>query len=439
MPISVPEPVEERGKKDARRHRDKQKEILKERLPELIGNEDIITGKRNRIVKIRIRSLDIPHFRPAQEEEGGGIGQGDGREGDPIGQRPVPGAGGAGGDESGDHMIDTEVDLSEAIEMMLEDLGLPNLQPKNVKEFMVSLGINFEGRDKIGPRPLMDNKATAKEGIKRFWHFLRHLQKESGRDELACYDALVKTKGIINDALKLLADVNFRAVSTEIVPFPIVYHDDERYHRIEEAEAPQSQAVVIAMMDVSGSMDDMKKYLARSMLFWIVEFLRVTYKQLEVRFIIHDSEAKLVDEHDFFHTNESGGTTSSSAYKLAGELIDSEYPTSEWNVYCFHFSDGDDSSPAAAILEVINLIDRGINLFGYGEVDSPKLGLGGDRHLLKMFSADLPNVMNSNDDGTFMVVGKADYPFLGMRVVSKEDILPSIKQFLRKERWAYDE
>ena len=89
-------------------------------------------------------------------------------------------------------------------------------------------------------------------------------------------------------------------------------------------------------------MDVTKKYFARSFFFWMVSFLRTLYEHVEIRFIAHTTEAKLVDEQEFFHKGESGGTSCASAYELAVKLIDTEYPTSRWNVYPFHFSDGED-------------------------------------------------------------------------------------------------
>ncbi len=432
MPITIPEPIEERGKKDARRHREKQKEALKERIPEIIAEEDIITGKRDRIVKIRIRSLDIPHFRHDQSEEPTvGVGQGGGEPGDIIGERPNPDGPYSAGSEPGVGYIETEVDIQEVIGWMLEDLGLPNLQTKNIKEFLVSLGMEISGRSTVGPRPLLDNRATAKEGIRRFWHFLRYLEKETSLAELVCYDALKKAQGILTDALEALKDPNFQATSTEIEPFAIIYHDDQRYHRIEEAKTPESRAVVIAMMDVSGSMDTTKKYLARSMLFWLVEFLRHVYQRLEIRFILHTAEARIVDEHEFFHTGESGGTRSYAAYRLAGKLLDDEYPASEWNTYLFHFSDGEDEDPKETLQELRKLFERKINMFGYGEVNTEPLN---DRRLLRIFSAELP-VAAIPDQKNFIAVGQNNCPFLGMRIAEKGHILPVIREFLKKERW----
>ena len=124
------------------------------------------------------------------------------------------------------------------------------------------------------------------------------------------------------------------------------------------------------MMDVSGSMDTMKKYFARSFFFWMLSFLRTIYKHVEIRFIAHTTEAKLVDEHEFFHKGESGGTNCHSAYDLAAELIDAEYPTSRWNVYPFHFSDGEDWDADRTVQSLKSLLERGVSAFGYGEIQT---------------------------------------------------------------------
>ena len=107
---------------------------------------------------------------------------------------------------------------------------------------------------------------------------------------------------------------------------------------------PQSNAVMIFIMDVSGSMGDEQKEIVRIESFWIDAWLRSQYKGLESRYIIHDAVAKEVDRDTFFRTRESGGTMISSAYKLCAKMIDDDFPPTEWNIYPFHFSDGDNWS-----------------------------------------------------------------------------------------------
>ena len=128
------------------------------------------------------------------------------------------------------------------------------------------------------------------------------------------------------------------------------------------------------MMDVSGSMGDEQKEIVRIESFWIDTWLTKQYKGLETRFIIHDAVAREVDRDTFFHTRESGGTMISSAYKLCAQIIDDDYPPDEWNIYPFHFSDGDNWSmdDTLACVELLKkkLLPR-VNMFAYGQVESP--------------------------------------------------------------------
>jgi uncharacterized sporulation protein YeaH/YhbH (DUF444 family) len=168
--ITVPEPIAERGKKDARRHREKQREAIRKQLPEIISEESIITRGRGKTVRVPIRSINIPHFRPGSRQKEGskgqagaggvGIGQGSSRPGDVIGRRPAPhqGPGGEAGDEAGQDIIESEIELEELISMMLEDLGLPRLEKKEVAELEVVLGFKIRGIKKSGPKPLLDPK-----------------------------------------------------------------------------------------------------------------------------------------------------------------------------------------------------------------------------------------------------------------------------------------
>jgi len=430
MAIVNSDSVGERGKKDARRHREKQKEgVIKNQLPEIFSEEAIITGKGKRTVKIPIRYIEIPTFRPAQNSgESYGIGQGNGD--------------GWGADnEPGIDYIETEVEIEELIEMMLEDLGLPNLVNKPAKQILVELGFKISGKSRSGPWSLLNSAATAKEGIKRFWGYLRYLQKETGKDELSCFDVLKRSNGILKDALEILKDSNFQPQAKTFEPFPVFDNEDLRFHKIKKEKRPESQAVIIAMMDVSGSMSIDKKYLARSMLFWLTAFLRDIYERVEIRFIIHHTDAKLVDEKTFFSTGESGGTCCYSAYELAENLIDTQYPTNQWNVYLFHFSDGDDFDPSRSTEALKKCLNKDISMFGYGQI-SPEMSIEkmlgksnvGDNNLLGVFAKQLP-IIHSNNHGLQIFAGKENCPFIGVVINDKKQIWPAIQEYLKKGRW----
>jgi uncharacterized sporulation protein YeaH/YhbH (DUF444 family) len=178
---------------------------------------------------------------------------------------------------------------------------------------------------------------------------------------------------------------------------------------------PVANAVILYMMDVSGSMGDEQKEIVRIESFWIDTWLQHQYEGIETRFIIHDAVAREVDRDTFFRTRESGGTMISSAYKLASEILDQDYPPSEWNVYLFHFSDGDNWSVDDTLLCVHELKDKllpAANVFCYGQVESP-YGSG-------QFIRDL--------DEHF----RDDERLLTSEIRDRDGIVDSIKDFLGK-------
>ena len=125
------------------------------------------------------------------------------------------------------------------------------------------------------------------------------------------------------------------------------------------------------MMDVSGSMTRQRKELVRMTAFWIDMWLQNNYKNLTSRYIVHDVNAKEVDAHTFYHLRESGGTRISSAYDLCRQIIADDYDPEEWNIYGFHFSDGENFGGAddRRCLKLLSdeLLPK-LNLFGYGQV-----------------------------------------------------------------------
>jgi uncharacterized sporulation protein YeaH/YhbH (DUF444 family) len=169
------------------------------------------------------------------------------------------------------------------------------------------------------------------------------------------------------------------------------------------------------MMDVSGSMGDEQKEIVRIESFWIDTWIQTNYNGVMTRYIIHDAVAQEVDKDTFFHTRESGGTVISSAYELCHKIIDDEYPQELWNIYVFHFSDGDnwsggDTDRCINILKS-DLLPK-VNLFGYGQVEST-YGSGQFIRELEGNASDIDNLVLS-------------------RIENKDDIYQSIKDFLGK-------
>ncbi|GEA17471.1 sporulation protein YhbH [Moorella sp. E306M] len=320
-----------KGYLDQQRHQEKVREAIRKNLPQIITEESIIMGKGKKVVRIPIRSLEEYHFR-FNYNQGRNVGQGSGgtRKGTVIGREAPEGAGkGSGaGDQPGIDYYEAEVTLEEVQEMLFRDLELPNLQEKK-KPILASPTYEFRDVRRKGLMGNLDKKRTLLENLKR---------------------NAMKGKLCIGG----------------ITP------EDLRFKTWEEKMRYETSAVVFAMMDTSGSMGTYEKYIARTFFFWMVRFLRTRYQQVEIVFIAHHTQAREVSEEEFFARGESGGTRCSSAYQLALEIIDKRYPPADYNIYPFHFTDGDNlPSDNEACLEAVQQLLPKVNLLGYGEIVNP--------------------------------------------------------------------
>ncbi len=323
-------------RQDHSRFRDIIKGRIKENFKRYITHGEMIGKRENEYVKIPIPHIDIPRFKYGPKQQGG-VGQGQGNPNDSVDGEQAPGQG-AAGNEPGEHMLEVDVSLEELAEILGEQLTLPRIQPKGHKSIDTT-HTKYTGLSPVGPESLRHFKSTYKQALRR-------------SIALGAYDP----------------------DNPVIVPIK----KDLRYKSYKTIIKPQANAVVIYMMDVSGSMGEEQKEIVRLESFWINTWLRHHYKGLHTRFIIHDAGAKEVDEKTFFSTSESGGTLISSAYNLCKKIIDEEYPVEEWNIYPFHFSDGDnwsseDTQYCVKMLKE-DLLNK-VNVFCYGQVES-KYGSG---------------------------------------------------------------
>jgi sporulation protein YhbH len=423
--------LSQRGLRDAARHREKIRESIQKNIADIISDASIITRKRGQIVKVPIRGLKSYRFVFRRESSGGtGVGQGKGEKGDIIGRQPINGDPGQPGDQPGVDFLETEIDIEELLDMMLEDLGLPNLKEKAFSETAVPKGWKYDSIEKTGIIARLDKKRTLKEAVKRTAVFVGDLMKKTGQSETVCKIALSKARGDLVRAEKILQECILKKDAEDFIP---LFSEDLRYRTLQRDVEYHANAVVLAMMDVSGSMGTMKKYLARSFFFWLVEFLRQIYNHVQIRFIAHTTEAKLVDEHEFFHKGESGGTFCHSAYDLAIHLVETEYNPSRWNIYPFHFSDGEDFGPLKTVASARRLMKMGINMLGYGEI---REDLYATSRLMESFAEEL-NVkrrrFDESDFETFIGTDQAT-PFVGTVLKDKSHVYLALKEFLRKEK-----
>lgn len=322
-----------KGEQDQRRHADKVKEAIKNNLPDLISSESIILSDGQKTTRIPIRSLDEYKLR-YNFEKTKHVGQGDGNSkvGDVIAKSPGKqsgqgtGKGQGAGDKPGIDYYEADVSIMEIENLFFKELELPHLKRKQEPDITVN-SIDYRDIRRKGLMGNIDKRRTILSAIKR----------------------------------------NARDGKTQIYP---IREEDLRFKTWETIIKPESRAVILAMMDTSGSMGVWEKYIARSFFFWMTRFLRTKYEKVSIQFIAHHTEATVVSEEDFFSKGESGGTICSSAYIKALELIEAKYPPSKYNIYPFHFSDGDNlSSDNPKCSRLVNEIMEITDFFGYGEIN----------------------------------------------------------------------
>ena len=358
--------LSEKGHKDAARHREKIDKAIRENVRDVIGNESIITRKGKKKVKITVKGLKDYRFIYG-ESDNAGVGQGDGKPGDIIDQQPKEYDGNDGpGQKEGEDLMETEVDIDYLLQIMFEDLGLPWIEEKTKATKLVPKGWKFESISKIGIKPKIHKKKTIMESIKRNILYVSEIVNETHCSRDDGNKALAQANGDIKDAINIIK--NKKLTNNEKRIF--INNNDLRYKQIEEDTEYHSNAVVIAMMDVSGSMGIEKKYLCRSLLFWMTQFLKKKYDFVDIKFIQHTTTAKVVNEDEFFNKGESGGTNCWTAFEKANYIIDTEYPLNEWNVYCIYVGDGEDWDNNKTIIKIDEMLNKKINMLGYVEIDT---------------------------------------------------------------------
>ena len=148
------------------------------------------------------------------------------------------------------------------------------------------------------------------------------------------------------------------------------HEDDLKYRHYKITKKPCTNAVIFFVMDVSGSMSQEKKFLARSFYFLLFQFLRLKYETVEIVFISHDTEAKEVEEKEFFSVGSTGGTVASTALNLANEIISKRFHPSSWNIYLFQCSDGDNFGyDNEKFLDEARKLLNSVQLYGYCEIE----------------------------------------------------------------------
>lgn len=373
----------DRAIEDRRRHKELVEKSIKENLGDILSEESIIGEGKDRKFKIPIRGLKEYQFIYGKNNSGTTTGEGHEKRGQKIGsdKQSSTGKGSSmAGSEEGEDIYETEVTIDDIMNYLIEDLELPNLDKKRYSEILTQSSKRKRGYQKYGIRPRLSKKRTVMEKIKR------------------------------KQGHKRARLIGISSEDNKRFPFK---KEDLRYYRVKKILKRESNAVIICIMDTSGSMDTTKKYLARSFFFVLSKFIRRKYSNVKVEFIAHTTTAKVVSQEEFFHKGESGGTYISSGYHKAIELINEKYNPSLWNVYSFYVSDGDNWSEdnEKAISkgkELCNLC----NMLGYAEL--------------------MPAYYSNTIKERF--VSEINAPnFIAVTVKKKGELWPALKAMLKKD------
>ncbi|MCL8207973.1 MAG: DUF444 family protein [Actinomycetia bacterium] len=359
-----------KGSIDQERHMKRLKDAIMAQLPTIVAHTPIITEPGSKTVRVPVKVLELPRFRHREPESPAGAegaGQGEARPGDIVASVPRSRSGGGQqpADAPGTHVIEVEMDLDALQELIFEDLALPRLHAK-LDGAVSDERVVWNSRRRHGPLATVDLKATLKAALAR--------------------SAAQGTPGRFT-----------------MVP------DDLRFRSYEVEQAPITDAVVFLLRDASGSMDDEKKYLSRSLAFWLVRWLRQQYRELKLEFWLHDSEAHAVNEEEFFGLSSAGGTRAASAYEAMARQIEARYPASRYNVYGFHFTDGEDWAPDVAARALERMLPY-LSLFALIELNPHDPGRG-----LSEFLRRLPNP-----------------PVVTTIIEGREQVLSGLHQILRR-------
>lgn len=324
---------------DRRRHKQKIDKAIREGIHHIVADESIIGENGKKKFKIPVKGIKEHKFiygsngKQVGSAPGKDVKRGQrlgGKEQGKASQPDKP------GNEQGEEYYDVEMTLDELAEYLFTDLGLPDLQKKQLAN-VANDKLKRAGYRSDGIMPRLDRKKSAIARIKRM--------KASGFDPE-------------------------KAEEGETFPF---HEDDLKFRHYKVKDEPCTNAVIFFVMDVSGSMTTDKKFLARSFSFLLYQFVRTKYDNVEVVFITHDTDAREVNESEFFTMATTGGTIASTGLALTNQVIEERFHPSSWNLYVFHMSDGDNyDSDNGKYLDEHAKIEKIAQLFGYCELEPTK-------------------------------------------------------------------
>lgn len=364
-----------RGARDWLRHNEKVREAVKQRVREFISSPDVLTRADGRTVLVPIRLLEHARFRLRDPASETGAGQGAGEPGKIL--RPAqPQAGkdegeGRGGSGEGEVSFVIELKVDDILDWLWDEMKLPELKPKQ-SAAAEDAELVREGLARHGARSRLDRRRTVKEAVKR------------------------------------------RAIQEHPVPFT---DEDLRFRQLVRRQKPATNAAVMFAIDVSGSMGETERRLAKTFFYFALQGIRRQYPKVETAFLAHTVNAWEFSEEEFFRTSGAGGTAASSAFSLGLELLHSRYDPARYNSYLFYASDGENAMEDRdnAVVVLRKLIPE-LNYIGYVEI-RPSHGTSAETEMNSLLT-ELRN----------------DHPAIGIaRVSGQEDIWTTLRQFFQQQ------
>lgn len=356
------------------------REHIKKAVADAVHKRSITDIERGEKISIPTKDIREPIFRSGQggKREGVHPGNRDFITGDLL-PKPPSGSGsggsGSGASDQGEGMDDFvfQITQEEFLDFLFDDLELPNLARKKLKDAeafeYVRAGFSSKGipakLDVVRSMRGAHARRLSMGGAKR--RKLRQLQAELAALEAEPDDvdpALRKKEQI----LALRAEI--AQLTKRLKHIPWIDELDLRYRQHQKQPKPATSAVMFCLMDVSGSMSQMHKDIAKRFFILLYLFLKKSYKRIDVVFIRHHTSAKEVDEQEFFYSRETGGTIVSSALKLMQQIIEERYAPDAWNIYAAQASDGDnwnDDSPLCSQLLAEQLLPQ-LQYYAYVEI-----------------------------------------------------------------------
>ncbi|MBU2881163.1 YeaH/YhbH family protein [Psychrosphaera sp. B3R10] len=332
------------------------KSQIKKAVAESISKRSVTDTESSENISIPSRDIKEPIFHQGKGGNRDRILPGNDQfiPGDKI-KRPEGGGQGSGdGDASdsgeGQDEFSFSISMEEYLNLLFDDLELPNLQKTEQKQ-----EVEFE----------TVRSGYKSEGIPSSIDIVRSLRGAQGRrialtaskkkklKELQKQLAELMLSATPDPRIKAQLEEQIEDLERRIKKVPFIDTFDLRYRNFEKRPKPSSKAVMFCLMDVSGSMDQSTKDIAKRFYILLYQFLSRSYKNTEVVFIRHHTQAKEVDEQEFFYSQETGGTIVSSALYLMDEIVQQRYPANQWNIYAAQASDGDnwaDDSPKCSKL-----------------------------------------------------------------------------------------